>query len=556
MSYPDPQMRSEIYWKSEDLVGEDALLNPSDLLYRPIALEAGRKRCFEVSSDGRSSKVALVSSFGKEGIGVILGFRAEPLENSHWTGPVRFDQNLVYDLPHPCKLEVPIFRIGRRRFVRICERSSRYLLVPMRPRLSRREEGLLHWTSVGSGAIHAWLPHTEDGLDLVLQEFPDTVAVVTRSLGDDGAETTRIVTMPYEDWSIGELMGRCTRAHLETVRQMKVGGTSFPVRQFFLKPTAWLESALVVGEGEQGEVILDLRRSISTSLLKSSRLLSFVVARELPTTPCWKHIAVDENPPRLVLLDQGGARGPVVRTEPRKWRSLPGGMGMAIANGLKYLTTVLCGGSSYNMRSEALEEFRSAEWRAKPRFMFNDLEFAGDRPCLAAGDLALFVFETGQPELVQTIAGRRMQVVSEARVARVQVFITHAHETEDDKLYVDGYRSTGGLTAVDFDQVDPVDLIRGGRLRWRPKEVSMKFLRSQAAKGRFPIVFSDRSSTINVAVSMIPNGYLVAPALRGEASKGSLRCIRRQGCSQQTEEKSRQGQRKRDGSHEKVKSSS
>jgi hypothetical protein len=344
------------------------------------------------------------------------------------------------------------------------------------------------------------------------------LTLASRELGEGNRTATRISVLPYYDWSIGELMERCGSPRIERVDCKEVGGQRMPIRQFLTVPTARLRIAqsCLAGPGDAGT------EAISTEALRSMRLLSFDLAKELPTeTKAGK--AGGALGIRLVLLDQGGAEEAVVRTEPRMWRPTVDRTALVVSNDIKFLTIVMNRGLTYHMRSEAVDDFRTDEWSSREHFVLNDLSFAGEKPSLAPGDLATFVLETGQPERVRSMMGSMMRVVTKPKVVSVRVFIAWARETDDGRLYVDGYRSTGGLTAVPVVETSPVRLLRGGRLRWRPRMLPPEALLRLAKAGRFPFVYEDEGGAINVAVSvMLPGRLAFPPGPRADERLGAM----------------------------------
>ncbi len=504
ISFPDPQMRNERYW----VTSEVSELEPGSLLLRPMGLEIRETRLLEVGTDGHGSSVGLVVRACQEGIDILIGFRAVPIAPGELS-PYRLkrEPNLRVEIDG-VGLEIPVFRAGKQRFVRICERSSSYLVSPSDPELSAEDTALLKGIGeVDEEGSYIWLPFKKK-VRLRLQEFPDVVCVATRCLRVDGTQETELRTLAYHDWSIGELMERCGSARLEKIGQVSLGTSPLPVRQFMTIPTARLELDHLAEPDEDGWVRSSFGRRVSTSVLKSARLMSFSLAGEFASPPRGSRV-VGVQEERLALLDQGGADRPVIRTEPRRWRPTADGSAMVMSNEIKFLTMVMNRGSSYCMRSEAVGDFRSDRWISTKHFVLNELTFAGDRPVLATGDLALFTFETGQPELVMTGMGSVTSVVTKSRVVSVNVLITHVHE--DDRLYVDGYRCSGGLTAVPLGMLEPVSLVRGGRLRWRPRPITAQILQKLARKGRLPLVFEDKFGVSNVAVSLLPRAFLCFP---------------------------------------------
>lgn len=525
VSIPDPQMRNERYW----VTSEVSELEPGSLLLRPMGLEIGDKRLLEVGIDGRGSCVGLVVRACLEGIGILTGFRAVPIAAGE-TSPreLKREPDLRVDLDG-VGVQIPVFRVGKQSFVRICERSSSYMVSRLGPQLSGEHRALFEGIGeVDARSSYIWLPYTGK-VRLRLQEFPDVVCVATRRLGVDGAQDTELKTLPYHDWFIGELMERCGSARLEEIGQLSLGASPLPVRQFMGLPTARLEFEHLVGSDEDGWVGSSFGRRVSTSVLKSARLMSFSLAGEFASPPPSSRV-VGMQEERLVLLDQGGADRPVIRTEPRKWRPSPDRSAVVVSNEIKFLVMVMNRGSTYRMRSEAVRDFRADRWASSKRFVLNELTFAGDRPVLATGDLALFTFETGQPELVMTGMGSVMSVVTKSRDVSVNVLITHVREDEGGRLYVDGYRCSGGLTAVPLGMLEPVNLIRGARLRWRPRPITAQILQRLAREGRLPLVFEDKFGVNNVAVSLLPRAFLCFPAPRAaRASCGKPSDLAREG---------------------------
>jgi hypothetical protein len=243
-------------------------------------------------------------------------------------------------------------------------------------------------------------------------------------------------------------------------------------------------------------------------MLKDTRLLGFTIGKQFRSVPKNGEV-LSEHEKRVILLDQGGATGPVVRTEPKKWKPLPDKTAKVIANGMKYLVSISNNDKTYYMRSEAVEEYRSDEWGKKSQFVINDLTFKGDRPLLAKGDLALFSYESGNPELVITSLGKTMSTVSKHETKTVRVFITYSEESEKG-IYIDGYRSIGSLTAFPISDMTTVQQIRGGRLRWRPKKLDRDKLQ-RSPDTVFPVAFEDKSSNIHVVVSILQPSYTVVP---------------------------------------------
>jgi hypothetical protein len=172
--------------------------------------------------------------------------------------------------------------------------------------------------------------------------------------------------------------------------------------------------------------------------------------------------------------------------------------------------------------SEAVEEYDSEKWRDQEGFHLNELGFRGKEPDLLPGDLATFRYESGIPERVRTSLGESMSTVSEHDLSSIHVFITYVEKTREG-LYVDGYRSTGSMTAIPVDEIqadgENIDIIRGGRMRWRPRTIRSKDLLGFAVQSS-PFVFRTQSGRTEVAVSILPPETLIIPNTRTEKSPG------------------------------------
>jgi hypothetical protein len=507
-------MRSELYSRTET-VGSD--LRPLDLVLRPVAVIHDGRALFSIDDNGSSDRCCLVVDAGHHSLDLMLGFRSLPLGTTTSLAPLSQAGVASYQFQEE-EVAIPVFRWGDIRFARICQGqgcqgSFSYVVVPHPVSLSSEDAGMLRDCGASVEDCQgedtaAYIRVTpSSGTELVLQEFPDTTPIVTRHLSN-GKPVTEVDAVPHYDHWVGELMERCGHAHIEEIGEHDTGSDSLPIREFLSKPTAWLEFAQLASlDGSSPSTVED---SLHAAALRRARLVSFVLAT-IHRQPPRRGRVIATREPRLVLLDQGGARDAIVRTEPNRWSRIPGGNVLVVGNPLRYLTTIIHHRSSYRMCSEAVDDFHSEEWRDRERYWLNDILFAGDRPSLQEGELATFVLETGSPEIVRTDVGSMKTNVTETKTDSIKVFITHVGEREY-RLYVDGYRSAGGLTAVPIEQADPRWLIRGGRLRWRPKPLSPGQLRAELEQGHLPLVFRDRSQEMTVVVSWIPRTYLVAPS--------------------------------------------
>lgn len=517
VSFPDPQMRSELYSRTET-VGAD--LRALDLVLRPVAVIHDGRELFGIHHNGSSDRCCLVVDADNHSLDLMLGFRSLPLNTTASRAPLSQAGVASYQFQEG-EVKIPVFRWGDVRFARICQGcqdcqvcqgSLSYIVAPHPVSLSKEDARVLRECGASVENCQgeeeaAYIRLTpSSGTELVLQEFPDTTAIATRRLSD-GKPVTEICAVPHYDHSVGELMERCGHAHIEEIGEHDTGSESLPIREFLSKPTAWLEFAQLASlRGSPSSI----ENSLHTAALRRARLVSFALGT-IHRQPPRRGRVIATRKPRLVLLNQGGAREPIVRTEPKRWSRIPGGDVLVVGNPLRYLTTIIHHRSSYHMRSEAVDDFHSEEWRDRERYWLNDILFAGDRPRLHRGDLATFVLETGSPELVRTDVGSVKTNVTETETDSIRVFITHI-ESREDRLYVDGYRSAGGLTAVPIEQTDPRWLIRGGRLRWRPKPLNPGQLRAELERGHLPLVFRNRSQELTVVVSWIPRTYLAAPS--------------------------------------------
>ncbi len=500
LCYPDPKIRQELYWK------ERRVNDPGDLEgfeFRPVSLEVGGKEIFEHDSNGSWSKVGLLVSCNQDSLCILPGLRTLPLGSpkGRELKPVGRTRYGVGD----GEIELGLLLMDGVRLLRVCGLFSPFI-VTAKQALSPSEKDLLQEVGdlrMESHGISLWLPFSRPEVRLQAQEFPDTVAVVTREAGKSGEVISSIGVMPFYHQRVGELMERCGRAHLQKTGRIKISGRKLPIREFYNKPTAWLNFCQL-NDAKSWE--LSVCEKVSANTLERSRLLSFTLAREVERVPRTRGIKrIGQNQARLIMLDQGGATGQVVRTEPKRWK--PRGAGSIMANELRYLTEITTNRGTYKMRSEAVADFRSDKWRRKDQFRLNQLLFAGERPALEKGEIALFCFNIGQPEVIRTTTGTRMQVVAEPRTQSIDVYITHLEQKNGD-LYVDGFRSIGSFTAIPLDQVNPTYLIRGGTLRWRPLKITHRFLEQNS---KFPVVFKDEKHTINVAITKKPSTHLIAP---------------------------------------------
>jgi hypothetical protein len=507
LHFTDPQLRNELFWKKTQINDKQDLVN---LAFRPICMEIpGKDRQIK-----KSLRTGIIVSSCQDGVCLLLGFRTLPIHemNIH---KLCLSGNKTCDIGER-KIELPILRLRKTEFARIFGFNDPHLLVPQKPNISSKENSILENIGkphIEKESVTIWLPYSDPNIKLRLLEYPNNLALITRELGNQGKLIIKPKLVPYHDHLIGRLMERSGSAHLEEIKRMKIGKKLIPVRQFFLRPTARLEFSQIVDSGN-----LTIQDSISVNTLESARLLCFALARELEKDPKTKNVLkIGVNPERLVLLDQGGTTGPVVGTEPRKWKARS--RGSTISNELRYLTMITFQGTTYHMRSEAVADYNAGEWKTKDRFRMNDLLFAGQKPILEIGKTALFTKQRGQPEKIRTYTGTRLQVTVEPRTSRLNVYITHLEEKKNGDLYIDGFRSMDSFTAVPINQIDPTHLIRGGRLRWRPKAIQQRQLTEHID---FPIVYQDQTGTVNVAITRIPQRSIYTPAINEGFAANSL----------------------------------
>lgn len=94
ISYPDPEIRHELYWKRMEICSPTDL---GDLAYRPVGLTVEGERAFEIGIEGIGTRAGIIVTLEEQGIGILLGFRAFPLKAGN-VGRITFAGYSPYNL--------------------------------------------------------------------------------------------------------------------------------------------------------------------------------------------------------------------------------------------------------------------------------------------------------------------------------------------------------------------------------------------------------------------------------------------------------------------------